>query len=72
MQTEQKPLPSRFGAETTAEEVVAGTDLRGKAAIVTGGHAGIGLETTRVLSKAGATVVIGSRDPKKAQIAVAK
>jgi len=43
-----------------------------QAAIVTGGHAGLGLETTRVLSNAGATVVIGSRDPKKAQMAVAK
>ncbi len=72
MPTEQKPLPSGFGPETTAEEVVAGIDLRGKVAIVTGGHAGIGFETTRVLSNAGATVVIGSRDPKKAQLAVAK
>jgi NAD(P)-dependent dehydrogenase (short-subunit alcohol dehydrogenase family) len=72
MHTEQKPLPSGFGAETTAEEVVAGSDLRGKVAIVTGGHAGIGLETTRVLSEAGAAVVVGSRDPKKAQMAVAK
>jgi NAD(P)-dependent dehydrogenase (short-subunit alcohol dehydrogenase family) len=72
MHTEQKPLPSGFGLETTAEEVLAGTDLRGKVAIVTGGHGGIGLETTRVLSKAGATVVIGARDPKKAQMAVAK
>jgi NAD(P)-dependent dehydrogenase (short-subunit alcohol dehydrogenase family) len=72
MPTEQKPLPSGFGRETTAEEVLAGCDLRGKVAIVTGGHGGIGLETTRVLSKAGATVVIGSRDPKKARMAVAK
>ena len=38
----------------------------------TGGHAGLGLETTRVLCNAGATVVIGSRDPKKAQMAVGK
>jgi NAD(P)-dependent dehydrogenase (short-subunit alcohol dehydrogenase family) len=72
MPTEQKPLPSGFGRDSTAEEVLAGCDLRGKVAIVTGGHAGIGLETTRVLSNAGATVVIGSRDPKKAQLAVAK
>jgi NAD(P)-dependent dehydrogenase (short-subunit alcohol dehydrogenase family) len=72
MRTEQKPLPSGFGPETTTEEVVAGNDLRGKVAIVTGGHAGVGLETTRVLSKAGATVVIGARDPKKAQMAVAE
>src|SRR3979490_1362901 len=70
--TEQKPLISAFGSRTTAEEALEGRDLRGKVAIVTGGHAGLGLETTRVLSNAGATVVIGSRDPKKAQIAVAK
>jgi len=70
--TEQKPLLSGFGPKTTAEEALAGRDLRGKVAIVTGGHAGLGLETTRVLSNAGATVVIGSRDLKKAQMAVAK
>jgi NAD(P)-dependent dehydrogenase (short-subunit alcohol dehydrogenase family) len=72
MQTEQKPLLSGFGPRTTAEEALAGLDLRGKVALVTGGHAGLGLETTRVLSNAGATVVIGSRDPKKAQMAIAK
>jgi NAD(P)-dependent dehydrogenase (short-subunit alcohol dehydrogenase family) len=72
MMTEQKPLISGFGPKTTAEEVLAGRDLRGKVAIVTGGHAGLGLETTRVLSNAGATVVIGSRDPKKAQMAIAR
>lgn len=72
MQTEQKPLPSGFGPRTTAEEALAGCDLRGKVAIVTGGHAGLGLETTRVLANAGATVVIGARDPRKAQLAVAK
>src|SRR5258705_12453942 len=72
MQTEQKPLTSGLGQETTAEEVIEVIYLRGKVPIVTGGHAGIGLETTRVLSNEGATVVIGSRDPKKAQMAVAK
>jgi NAD(P)-dependent dehydrogenase (short-subunit alcohol dehydrogenase family) len=72
MMTEQKPLISGFGPRTTAEEALAGRALRGKIAIVTGGHAGLGLETTRVLSNAGAVVVIGSRDPQKAQMAVAK
>jgi len=71
MMTEQRPLPSGFGPRTTAEQALAGRDLRGKVAIVTGGHAGLGLETTRVLSNAGSTVVIGSRDTKKAQLAVA-
>ena len=71
MPTEQKPLPSGFGPQTTAEQALVGRDLRGKVTIVTGGHAGLGLETTRVLANAGATVVIGSRDTKKAQLAVA-
>src|SRR5258705_5990101 len=72
MQTEQKPLTSGLGQETTAEEVIEVIYLRGKVPIVTGGHAGIGLETTRVLSNEGATVVIGYSDPKKAQMALAK
>jgi hypothetical protein len=38
--TEQKPLISGFGSKTNAEEALAGSDLRGKVAIVTGGHAG--------------------------------
>ena len=70
--TEQKPLPSGFGARTTAEEALGGTDLQGKVALVTGGHVGLGMETTRVLSNAGATVVVGSRDTRKAQMTVAK
>ena len=42
MRTEQKPLISGFGPRTTAEEALAGRDLREKVAIVTGGHAGLG------------------------------
>jgi short chain dehydrogenase len=58
--------------KTTAEEVLVGCHVLRKTAIMTGGHAGLGLETTRVLSNSGATVVIGSRDPKKAQTVVAQ
>jgi hypothetical protein len=47
--TGQKPLISGLGPRTTAEEALADRDLRGMVAIVTGGHAGLGLETTRVL-----------------------
>jgi len=72
MMTEQKPLGSGFGPQTTAEEVLAGRDLHSKIAIVTGGNSGLGLETTRVLSKAGATVVVGVRDVEKAQTNVQK
>ncbi|NHN29308.1 SDR family NAD(P)-dependent oxidoreductase [Paenibacillus sp. S3N08] len=67
MTTEQKPLQSEFGPQTTAKEVLAGQDLSGKVAIVTGGHGGIGLETTRALSGAGATVIVGARDVNKAK-----
>jgi len=70
--TVQQPLPSGFGPQTTAGEVLAGRNLRGTMVLVTGGHAGLGLETTRALSNAGATVHIGARDPQKAQLAVEK
>jgi NAD(P)-dependent dehydrogenase (short-subunit alcohol dehydrogenase family) len=65
--TTQKPLKSGFGAQTTAEEIASGIDLRGKVCVITGGHSGIGLETTRVLTKAGAFVCVGARDMAKAQ-----
>ena len=63
--TTEQPLGSGFGARTTGEEALGGRDLRGKVAIVTGGHSGIGLETTRVLSKVWAAVVVGARDVEK-------
>jgi NAD(P)-dependent dehydrogenase (short-subunit alcohol dehydrogenase family) len=72
MKTDQKPLNSGFGAETTAEEIAAGIDLRGKVCVITGGHSGIGLETTRVLNKAGAFVCVGAHDMTKARNNLAK
>ena len=71
MTTEQKPLNSGFGAKTTAKEVLAGRDLTGKLAIVTGGYSGVGLETTRALAEAGATVVVPARTQEKARTALA-
>lgn len=63
----QKPIGSGFNASSTATDVIKGIDLTGKIAIVTGGHTGIGLETTKALSAAGATVIIPARDLNKAE-----
>jgi NAD(P)-dependent dehydrogenase (short-subunit alcohol dehydrogenase family) len=71
MTHQQHPLGTGFTAASTAGEVLAGIDLTGKNAIVTGGHSGIGLETTRALAKAGASVTVGSRDPDGAAPALA-
>ena len=38
-----------------------------KVIVVTGGHSVIGLETIRVLSNAGASIIVGTRDLQKAQ-----
>jgi NAD(P)-dependent dehydrogenase (short-subunit alcohol dehydrogenase family) len=66
MHAPQAPLRSDFNAFSTAAEVVRGHDLRGKVAVVTGGAAGVGLETTRALVSAGAEVIVPARDVAKA------
>ncbi len=71
MHTKQEPIRSGFGPETTAREVLKSIDLGGKTVIVTGGYSGIGLETTRALSEAGATVIVPARSPDKARQALA-
>jgi NAD(P)-dependent dehydrogenase (short-subunit alcohol dehydrogenase family) len=68
---QQHPIGSGFGPETTARDVIGSARFDGCVAIVTGGYAGIGLETTRTLSAAGATVVVPARTPDKAQRALA-
>lgn len=69
--TEQAPIHPGFDAETTALGVIGKQRLDGLTAVVTGGYTGIGLETTRVLSEAGATVVVPARTLDKARAAVA-
>jgi NAD(P)-dependent dehydrogenase (short-subunit alcohol dehydrogenase family) len=63
----QKALGSGFDAKSTSYEVINGIDLTGKIAIVTGGNTGIGLETVKTLTGAGATVIVPARDIEKAK-----
>jgi NAD(P)-dependent dehydrogenase (short-subunit alcohol dehydrogenase family) len=61
-----------FGAESTADEVLEGTDLTGRRILVTGVSAGLGLETARTLVAHGAHVVGAARDLQKARTATAR
>lgn len=63
---------SNFGHDTTTEEVLAGIDLAGHLALVTGATTGLGFETARALAAAGAQVVITARSAAKADDAVAR
>jgi len=55
-------IKTPFGFSSTAAEVIAGVDLSGKRAIVTGASSGIGVETARALAAAGAAVTLAVRN----------
>jgi NAD(P)-dependent dehydrogenase (short-subunit alcohol dehydrogenase family) len=55
-------ITTPFGAQSTAAEVIAGIDLTGRRAIVTGGASGIGIGTARALAGAGAEVTLAVRN----------
>jgi len=59
-------ITSTHGATSTANEVLADHDLTGTRYLVTGGYAGIGMETARALASAGAAVVVAGRDLRRA------
>jgi NAD(P)-dependent dehydrogenase (short-subunit alcohol dehydrogenase family) len=62
----QQPINSGFHAASTAKDVIKGIRLDGKTVIVTGGYAGIGLETVKTFVAAGAKVIVPARDVQKA------
>ena len=64
----QKPIGSSFNATSTTMDVIKNVDLTGKTVIVTGGYNGLGLEITKTLASAGATVIVPARDTEKAKV----
>ncbi|MEG9295017.1 SDR family NAD(P)-dependent oxidoreductase [Mangrovibacillus sp. Mu-81] len=66
----QKPLQTGYTARTTTNDVIKNIDLTGKTVIITGGSAGLGLETTKTLAEAGATVIVPARNINKASDAL--
>ncbi len=62
---------SDFDSNSTAEDVTAGMDLKGRVAVVTGCNSGIGYETMRVLALRGAYVIGTGRTLAKAEAACA-
>ncbi|MFI2364383.1 SDR family NAD(P)-dependent oxidoreductase [Promicromonospora sp. NPDC019610] len=64
-------IRTRFSADSTAMDVLEGVYLGGLRAIVTGASSGLGLETARALTAAGAEVTLAVRDARAGEAAAA-
>ena len=56
---------SKFGFDSTADEVLEGQDLSGRTAFITGGYSGLGKETARAMAAKGAHIILSGRDATK-------
>src|ERR1700712_1040021 len=72
MSTAQHALGSGFGPRSTAAEVLAGIDLTGRTAVVTGGYSGLGYENVKALAAAGARVTVPAQRPVLAREVLAE
>jgi len=62
---------SEFGAQSTADEVLAAHNFTGQTAFITGGASGLGQETARAMAAKGAHVILAARDQAKLDQAAA-
>ncbi|SCL14078.1 NAD(P)-dependent dehydrogenase, short-chain alcohol dehydrogenase family [Micromonospora rhizosphaerae] len=65
-------LTTPFGFASTADDVLAGVDLTGTRAVVTGAASGVGRETARALARAGAAVVLPVRNVEAGNVNAAE
>ena len=63
---------ANYQPELESEAAAGGADLSGKTVVVTGGSAGLGTETARVLAKCGAIVVCAVHDEQKGRQVIAQ
>ncbi|OZJ01498.1 hypothetical protein BZG36_05614, partial [Bifiguratus adelaidae] len=64
---EEEPERYRWTSDDVLDKLPPANSVNGKTFIVTGGHAGLGEDTTRALATRGATVILGSRSESRAQ-----
>ena len=60
--TEPPLITTSFSASSSADDVLVGVDLTGVRVVITGASSGLGAETARALTGAGADVVMAVRD----------
>lgn len=63
----QSSHPSRFDRTSTAAEVIAGGNCKGTHIVLTGASSGMGVAAAVALGTAGADLILGVRDPAKAE-----